>query len=83
MRQLIINFVALLVIGLGAYHLSGVQTANAAVNNQITTMATCDCEDEDGGSTCSGDKCACSGSKCTSCDNSWLGLKQCDLPTAN
>lgn len=29
MKRIVINFVALLVIGLGAYHLSGVQSAQA------------------------------------------------------
>jgi hypothetical protein len=69
MKKLVINFVALLVIGLGTYHLSGVQSANATtLNSQATTAATCECKNADGDAAlCSGDDCKCSGGKCEAC----------------
>ena len=76
MKKAIINFIALIVIGLGAYHLSGVQNAKAATG-QAALAATCTCE---GGDNCTGDKCECnSDGTCNSCDNSLLGIIQCDL----
>lgn len=79
MKRVIINFVALLVIGLGAYHLSGVQSAHAA-SNQVTISATCDCEGEKASSTCTGDKYSCNtDGTCDSCNNRFLGLIKCKL----
>ena len=79
MKKTIINFIALIVIGLGAYHLSGVQNAKAATG-QAALAATCTCEGSEGGSSnCSGDKCECDGGTCQSCDNKFFEIVKCDL----